>query len=179
MRAALVAAARDAFARDGYAATSTPALARAAGATRGALYHHFDGKAGLMRAVLEAEAAEVGVAIRSASSTGGDVEAQILAGLDAYFDAMSVPGRTRLLLVEGPAALGAKIAARIDAGEAGAELRAGLAAARPDAPAEETAALSDALSAAFDRAALAVADGAARGPWAAAMRRLVRGALAT
>ena len=41
---ALVEAARDLFAKDGFAATSLDAVVAKAGVTKGALYHHFSGK---------------------------------------------------------------------------------------------------------------------------------------
>src|SRR5919204_5762574 len=50
-RAALMTAARRLFARRGYAAVGTEELVRAAGLTRGALYHHFGGKRELFEAV--------------------------------------------------------------------------------------------------------------------------------
>jgi AcrR family transcriptional regulator len=57
-RAALITAGRQLFAAHGYDAVATEQIVEAAGVTRGALYHHFDGKAGLFEAVfLEIEAA--------------------------------------------------------------------------------------------------------------------------
>jgi AcrR family transcriptional regulator len=50
-RQAILAAARSSFAEHGFAAASTIAIARAAGVTRGAVYHHFAGKADLFREV--------------------------------------------------------------------------------------------------------------------------------
>lgn len=52
-RAQLLAAAAELFALKGYHATSTEAVANAANRTTGALYDHFDGKQGLLVAVLE------------------------------------------------------------------------------------------------------------------------------
>src|SRR2546430_7512715 len=52
-RAALMDAARGLFAERGYAAVATEEIVRAAGVTRGALYHHFDGKEALFAAVYE------------------------------------------------------------------------------------------------------------------------------
>ena len=52
-RAALMATARSLFAERGYAGVGTEELVRASGVTRGALYHHFDGKTDLFGAVFE------------------------------------------------------------------------------------------------------------------------------
>ena len=50
--ARLVSAARRAFAKDGYAGSAMDAICAEAGVTRGALYHHFGGKEGLLEAVV-------------------------------------------------------------------------------------------------------------------------------
>ncbi|MCU0269014.1 MAG: TetR/AcrR family transcriptional regulator [Acidimicrobiales bacterium] len=52
-RARLVAAAAELFARNGYHAVSTDAVAEAAGRTSGAVYAHFGGKEGLLWALLD------------------------------------------------------------------------------------------------------------------------------
>lgn len=51
-RARLLDAARDAFRRDGYAATAIDDLCRAAGVTKGAFFHHFRSKEDLARAAV-------------------------------------------------------------------------------------------------------------------------------
>src|SRR5690348_18291820 len=50
-RAALLAAGRKLFAKLGYDDVAAEEIVSAAGVSRGALYHHFDGKAGLFEAV--------------------------------------------------------------------------------------------------------------------------------
>jgi AcrR family transcriptional regulator len=58
-RLALVSAARELFGQKGYAATSLDDVAAQAGVTKGALYHHFDGKANLFQEVYEQVMREV------------------------------------------------------------------------------------------------------------------------
>ncbi len=181
MRGRLIAAARVLFVDKGYADTGTPEIVAAAGVTRGALYHHFADKQALFRAVVEAEAAAVAAAIEDAAAAGaaestsgaipaapGDGMRSLVAGARAYLAAMAVPGRTRLLLVEAPAVLGAPEVRAIDGGHAERTLRAGLeeAIAAGDLCALPLPALTSLLSALFDRAAL---DAAAEGDAGAAM----------
>ncbi len=175
-RSGLIAAARQAFVVHGYAATSTPDLVEAAGVTRGALYHHFADKQALFRAVIEAESAEVAAEIETAPSAGSPIAA-LVAGGEAYLQAMAAPGRTRLLLVDAPAVLGQEQADAIDSRNGVRTLRDGLQAA-VDAgvlrrvPIEQTAQL---FGAAYDRAALALARGDDRAGWLAALRAMVEG----
>lgn len=58
-RDALLAAARELFGGQGYAATSTEEIVERAGVTKGALYHHFADKEQLFRAVFEQVQREV------------------------------------------------------------------------------------------------------------------------
>lgn len=157
MRAKLIAAARALFVEKGFAEASTPDIVKRAGVTRGALYHHFADKEALFRAVVEAEALAVRDAI-DAIVPALEAEDALSLGSRAFFAAMAVEGRTRLLLVDGPAVLGIEAMDRIDAGGARAALRAGLAEAQPDRSAAELDALSVLLSAAFDRAAMTAKD---------------------
>jgi AcrR family transcriptional regulator len=176
-RAALIEAARDLFIQKGYAETSTPEIARAADVTRGALYHHFDDKQALFRAVVEQESAAVAREIDDAAPADADVESALLQGGAAFLRAMAEPGRTRLLLLDGPAILGRPEMDRIDLAHAARTLREGLAAAInaraiAQLPLDPLTAL---LSAAFDRAALAIADGRPAEEYQQAIEGLIRG----
>lgn len=174
-RGALLAAARTLFVDKGYADTSTPEIAAMAGITRGALYHHFEDKRALFRAVLEEEARAVADEIERAAPATRSPRRALLAGSQAYLDAMTVAGRTRLLLIDGPAVLGVADTLALDEAHAGRTLRDGLAAAldgRIAAPVTVDA-LATLLSAAFDRAALAIDAGADRDAIRAAIIRLI------
>lgn len=181
-RAALLAAGRRLFVEKGYAGTGTPELVAAAGVTRGALYHHFADKSALFRAVVEAESIAVADEVEKAAPVGLPPLPALTRGGEAFLDAMLVPGRTRLLLVDGPAVLGRAEMDRIDE-ELGAArtLREGLAAAmRARAiarlPVEPLAAH---LAAAFDRAALAIEAGASRSEHGAVLAALIGGLAAS
>ena len=161
-RGALIDAARGLFVARGYADTSTPEVAAAAGTTRGALYHHFADKRDLFRSVLACEHEAVAAEIRAAAPAALGPREALVAGSVAYLQAMTVPGRTRLLLIEAPAVLGMPEIAALDDANAAATLREGLAAAHAGrGDGVSLAALAELLSAAFDRAALQIEAGAA------------------
>ncbi|MBO6903299.1 MAG: TetR/AcrR family transcriptional regulator [Rhizobiaceae bacterium] len=177
-RAALIAAARALFVDKGYASTGTPEIVGAAGVTRGALYHHFADKEALFRAVVEQEAEFVAAEIeRAAPSDAADLASALSAGGRAYLEAMRLPGRTRLLLLDGPAVLGRAVMDEIDSRHGNRTLREGLdaamrAGALPRLPLETLTAL---LGAMYDRAALAVANGARLDDHVVVMEALLAG----
>ena len=170
---ALIAAARRLFVDKGYAETATPDIVSAAGVTRGALYHHFEDKRALFRAVIELEAEKVAEEIESHSADAQSPRDALLMGASAYFDAMAAEGRTRLLLLEAPAVLGAEASA-IDREHAEESLRRGLAAMLP-AGTMQLGALTALLSAAFDRAAIEIEQGGVREDYEQAIASLVDG----
>ncbi|MEQ8604749.1 MAG: helix-turn-helix domain-containing protein [Marivibrio sp.] len=169
-RSALIGAARALFAEKGFADTGTPEIVRRASVTRGALYHHFDDKTALFRGVVEAEAAAVAAEIEASARRAVGPRDALVRGADGYFGAMAAPGRVRLMLIDAPAALGPDALSVIDAATGGGVLRRGLEAAGVDGP---VAALADLLSAAFDRAALAIATGADAAAYRDAIRRMI------
>lgn len=178
-RAQLIAAARELFVEGGYADTGTPAIVKKAKVTRGALYHHFADKADLLTAVIAEEAQAVAESIIS-HAEGTSAIQSLKNGSRAYIEAMQVPGRTRLLLEIGPAVLGTNLMREIDDGAAHRTLLDGLKAAIDDdqAKSKDIEVLADLLSAAFDRAAIAVSAGADAEIYVNAMERLIEGSLA-
>lgn len=105
-RAKLIAAARKAFGEQGYAEASMDDFTAEAGLTRGALYHHFGGKQGLLEAVIEqidAEMAERLSAIAAAAPTRWEGLVQENIG---YIELALEPDIQRIMLRDGPAVLG-------------------------------------------------------------------------
>lgn len=105
-RGKLIAAGRKAFTDKGYAGTATEDLTAAAGLTRGALYHHFGGKKGLLEAVIEAIDEEVAdrlsnVVERSDTPWQAFVEENV-----AWVELALEPEIRRIVLLDGPAVLG-------------------------------------------------------------------------
>ncbi len=70
-RQALLDAAVKVFSRQGYAATRLEDIAEAAGVTRGAVYHHFGGKAELFVEIIDNASLTGGQAIQRAIQEGG------------------------------------------------------------------------------------------------------------
>jgi AcrR family transcriptional regulator len=107
-RAALIAAARKLFTERGYDGVGTEEIVRAAGVTRGALYHHFGGKAELLEAVyerLEAESTERVARVVLGSDLDSPYEAMV-AGIEAFLDECAEPELQRIALHDAPAVLG-------------------------------------------------------------------------
>jgi AcrR family transcriptional regulator len=107
-REALIAAARPLFAAHGFADAALETIVRAAGVTRGALYHHFADKTELFAAVFERVEGEV--ATRMGEAIAADDEADpvevMRLGAGFWLDACSDPEIQRIVLVDAPAVLG-------------------------------------------------------------------------
>lgn len=103
-RAALLDAARHAFLADGYAATSLDAVVRAAGVTKGALYHHFDNKEALLAEVVAGAEDEAGARVAELLAGEVDARGRLLACLRGVVEASSDPVYRELVSIEAPAA---------------------------------------------------------------------------
>lgn len=105
-RSELLETGRRLFLERGYTSVSAEELVRAAGLSRGALYHHFEGKQGLFEAVfteLELHAAE---RISAAFAAETDPWQQALAAIRAFLDVCTEPDYSEIVLRQGPPALG-------------------------------------------------------------------------
>ena len=173
----LIAAARKLFTEKSYAETSTPEIVAAAGVTRGALYHHFEDKQALFRAVVEHEAELVAAEIERAAPDTLPARKALITGGEAFIKAMATPGRTRLLLLDGPAVLGRAEMDAIDARHGARTLRAGIAFAMRDGVMKRLSldAATALVSSAFDRAALAIDAGAPAEDYRKALAALIEG----
>jgi AcrR family transcriptional regulator len=135
-RDALIGAALRLFTERGYDNVGTEEIVRAAGVTRGALYHQFGGKASLLEAAyerLEAESTERVARIVLGSELHSPLAA-MKAGIEAFLDECAKPELRQIALHDAPAVLGwerwreigaanglglieASLAAAIEAGE--------------------------------------------------------------
>ncbi|BCB76152.1 TetR/AcrR family transcriptional regulator [Phytohabitans flavus] len=105
-RQALVRESRRLFATVGYGAVGLSQIVAAAGVTKGALYHHFDSKAAVFRAVLEQVQQEVAEQVVAAAEAQSGSWARLTAGCRAFLTASTAPEVQRIMLVDGPAVLG-------------------------------------------------------------------------
>ncbi len=106
-RQKLLEAGRRAFARDGYHAASMDQLTAEVGLTRGALYHHFGSKRGLMEAVVEQIDTEMASQLRDALKDSADQRQALIDEGVAYIKLALEPEFQRIVLRDGPAVLGA------------------------------------------------------------------------
>ncbi|KPF66758.1 TetR family transcriptional regulator [Bosea sp. AAP35] len=105
-RAKLIEAARKAFAAKGYAGASMDDLTAEAGLTRGALYHNFGDKKGLLQAVIDQLDAEMLVRMGEAKEQADTRWLGFLSESVAYIEMALEPEIQRIMLLDGPAVLG-------------------------------------------------------------------------
>jgi AcrR family transcriptional regulator len=104
--AQLVSAARRLFAEKGFASTSIEEIVRAAGVTRGAMYHHFSSKEDLFEAVYAREQEAVATRVQKAAAKKRGAWNQLKAGCDEFLNACLEPEVQQISLIDGPAVLG-------------------------------------------------------------------------
>ena len=105
-RRALLDAARSLFAEKGYHETAAEEIVRRAGLTRGALYHHFEDKKDLFRAVVDEMEGEIDEEIEAAERAQPELPKAVMAGYRAFVDAVLDPEMRRTFFLDGPSVLG-------------------------------------------------------------------------
>ncbi|ANH04070.1 MULTISPECIES: TetR/AcrR family transcriptional regulator [Shinella] len=105
-RAKLIAAGRQAFGTVGYAAASMDDFTAGAGLTRGALYHHFGDKKGLLQAVIQQIDAEMTLRLNRISAAAPNRWQGFVAECVAYIEMALEPEIQRIMFRDGPAVLG-------------------------------------------------------------------------
>lgn len=105
-RQKLVDAALPLFAARGYSGVGTEEIVRAAGVTRGALYHQFTDKRDLFRAVFEQVDAELAERVATEALRHEDPLASLRAGVALWLEACADPQVQQVVLLDAPAVLG-------------------------------------------------------------------------
>ncbi|WP_413219640.1 TetR/AcrR family transcriptional regulator [Tritonibacter mobilis] len=105
-RLRLVAAARQVFVKNGYADTAMEDLTSAAGLTRGALYHHFGDKKGLLKAVAQDIEIEMDERLLAAAHQAQNTWAGLQRRCHRYLEMALEPDVQRIVLRDAPALLG-------------------------------------------------------------------------
>lgn len=104
--AQLTEAAQQLFGRHGYAATGVAAVAAAAGVTKGAAYHHFQGKSDLFRAAFVREQEQIAAAVEAAAGQEPDTWSALTTGIRTFLTHCLDQAFRRIVLLDGPAVLG-------------------------------------------------------------------------
>lgn len=105
-RATLLATARKVFSERGYAETSMDDLTAQAGLTRGALYHHFGDKKGLLAAVVDQLDNEMDRRLQAISDNADDPWEGFCGRCRAYLEMALEPEFQRIVLRDAKAVLG-------------------------------------------------------------------------
>ena len=105
-RRKLIQAARKAFAEKGYAAASMDDITASVGLTRGALYHTFGDKKGLLMAVVDQIDTEMASRAHALAGEAASLWDGLVAEGVAYIEMALNPEVQRIVLLDGPAVLG-------------------------------------------------------------------------
>jgi len=105
-REALIEAALELFTARGYAAVGTEEIVARAKVTRGALYHHFEDKRDLFRAVFARVEADLMERIAAKMGGAEDPWDLMVTGMGSFLDACEEPAVKQIALTDAPAVLG-------------------------------------------------------------------------
>jgi|COG998Drversion2_1049125.scaffolds.fasta_scaffold84647_1 AcrR family transcriptional regulator len=112
--AQLIVIAKELFSTRGYSDTSQEEIVRQAGMTRGALYHHFDGKKGLFLAVFENALTEIASRVIQAEKKNCTAWDNFISCTYEFFAACLNSDLQRIVLIDAPAVLGWDVWRQVD-----------------------------------------------------------------
>ncbi len=98
--------ARILFSEKGYEKTATEEIVRQANLTRGSLYHHFNDKRELFRAVFDDVHVDIANEIVLKVNQQANTWERLLQGTFTFLSVCISPGIQRIVLIDGPAVLG-------------------------------------------------------------------------
>ena len=110
----IVTAARALFAATGFAGATTSEIARSAGLTEGAFFHHFKDKRTLLTEVVQQIQREFAAEVFKYGSAGKDAFDRFILGARVSLELSQRPEYLRLVLVEAPTVLGGTTWRQID-----------------------------------------------------------------
>jgi AcrR family transcriptional regulator len=113
-RRAILVRARHLFATKGYAATGTEEIISELGITRGALYHQFNDKLGVFKAVIAEAYGEITGYIRRKIQPLDNNWEQLVIGCQAFLEIAQQEELRRLVFIEAPAVLAADTLVEFD-----------------------------------------------------------------
>ncbi|HXD59645.1 MAG TPA: TetR/AcrR family transcriptional regulator [Thermoleophilaceae bacterium] len=105
-RAKLLKVARRLFAKNGYSGVGTEEIVKRAGVTRGALYHQFEDKKDLFRAVFVQLEEELFEKVAARAGTQTDPVEELRSGARYWLELCLDPEVQRIVLLDAPAVLG-------------------------------------------------------------------------
>ncbi len=105
-RKQIIAAARALFAEKGFAGATTSEIARSAGLTEGAFFHHFKDKRALLTEVVQQIQREFAAEVFKYGAAGKDAFERFILGARVSLELSQRPEYLRLVLVEAPTVLG-------------------------------------------------------------------------
>lgn len=94
------------FFERGYSRTSLDDVVAATRVTKGALYHHFEGKRALFEAVYDRLGQQMQHRVTTAAAAADNPWHAALGGMDAFLDFCCEPPYARIVMQEAPVALG-------------------------------------------------------------------------
>lgn len=153
-RLTILETARTQFATLGYEGVTMEGVAVAAELTRGAVYHHFGGKAGLFRVVLEQILSEQGEHILATAEQASGAFAGLEAGCHGFIEFAQRPEYVQIALIDAPAVLGIAAWQELDDAATTCHLREGLRELFAEREQTDIEALAQSLSGAMNQIAL-------------------------